>query len=173
MAAAAAAAAAALPEGEGGQPVDVQDTGAGRVWRVALGSGRHLALKLASAQAPLGGELRTLRWLAQREAPVPAVLAADGAPEPGWLALEWCGDRTLDDALQGAAVGVTVAASRGGRTASAWCGRWRPWRGPSGPSARAPGAGRSGPSRSRRSAAQAAPWLAAAPGALDWLLRRP
>ena len=55
VAAAAAAAAAALPEGEGGQPVDIRDAGTGRVWRVALGSGRLLALKLAVTGAPVPG----------------------------------------------------------------------------------------------------------------------
>ncbi|HEX2515233.1 MAG TPA: phosphotransferase, partial [Chloroflexota bacterium] len=182
VAAAAAAAAAALPEGEGGQPVDIRDAGSGRVWRVALGSGRLLALKLASAQAPLGGELRTLRWLAQRAAPVPAVLAADGAPQPDWLALEWCGDSTLDDALQGAAAPGAVTPGAAGRGAAAGDAGW----GEGGKRlvrAVAALAGAFWPLRAgarRRPEwdqqvaalrAQAGPWLAAAPQALAWLLQ--
>ena len=184
VAAAAAAAAAALPEGEGGQPVDIRDAGTGRVWRVALGSGRLLALKLASVGAPLGGELRTLRWLAQRAAPVPAVLAADGAPQPDWLALEWCGDSTLDDALQGAAAPGAVAPGGAGRGAAVGDARWGEGEGGKRlvrAVAALEGAFWPISAGARRRAewdqqvaalrAQAEPWLAAAPLALAWLLQ--
>jgi hypothetical protein len=187
VAAAAAAAAAALPDGEGGEIAGASDTGSGRVWRIALSSGRVLALKLASAQAPLGGELQALRWLAQRAAPVPAVLAADAAPQPGWLALEWCGDSTLDDALQGAA--APGAAAPGGAVGGAAApgaavgdDRWgEGGKGLVRAVAALEGAfwpisagARRRPVWDQQVAAlraQAAPWLAAAPQALGWLLQ--
>lgn len=71
-----------------------------RVWKLRFAGDLTLALKLAAPNAPLDAEQRTLAWLAGQGAPVPAVLATDPAQPSTWMALEWCGDDTLDDALQ-------------------------------------------------------------------------
>lgn len=71
-----------------------------RVWKLRFAGGLTLALKLAAPNAPVEAEGRILTWLAGQGAPVPAVLATDPAQPPTWIALEWCGDDTLDDVLQ-------------------------------------------------------------------------
>jgi hypothetical protein len=156
---------AALPAPYQGEVVAARRAGgAGRVWRIDLAGGRALALKLA-AGAPLGSEARTLDWLGQRGAPVPGVLALDGAQEPArWLALEWAGDLTLDDAL----VEATPArrATLGRRLALAVAAVEAAF-GPVSEGLRRQ------PEWGVRVAAlreQAAPWAEAAPDALEWLL---
>jgi hypothetical protein len=72
-----------------------------RVWRVALQDGRVLSLKLAAPEAPVHREAQVLRWLGARGCAVPTVLAVDHQPAPEWLAVEWCGDETLDERAQG------------------------------------------------------------------------
>jgi hypothetical protein len=134
---------------------------------VGLAGGRTLAVKLAAGEAALEGETHTLRWLGERRAPTPRVVAVDASRPARWLALSWCGERTLDGALRaapapdGAALGRRLAAavaaleaafepvSAGMRRRAGWGERVAALR------------------------AQAAPWADAAPEALAWLLDNP
>jgi hypothetical protein len=140
----------------------------GRVWKLVPEHGPPLALKLAAPGSGLSGEARTLAWLASRGAPVPRVLALDASDPPQWLALEWCGDRTLDDAAQTASederaalglalAGAVAAVERAFAPLTAGV-RSRPdgWK-----------------AKLRALRAQAAPWIEAAQGALAWLLGHP
>jgi hypothetical protein len=160
--------AAALPASHRGEPREVRPAGpaespSARVWRVALEDGPRLALKLAAPGAPLDAEAWGLRWLGQRGAPVPAVLAVDPTRPAAWLALAWCGDTTLDEAVQSAtpwklaALGrrLAVAASaveRAYRPVTAGLRRQATWH-----------------VRVEALREQTGPWIAAAPKALAWL----
>ncbi|HEX2032905.1 MAG TPA: hypothetical protein VHS99_01850 [Chloroflexota bacterium] len=135
-----------------------------RVWKVAFPGGRALAVKLAAPGAPVDGEGRVLSWLRQQGAPVPEVVAiAPQTPAP-WLALEWCGEQTLDDLVQAA---TPSRLARLGRHLALAVGAVE--------QAFAPISGRSRAStqtwdeRVAALRAQAAPWIEAAPRALAWL----
>ncbi len=142
-----------------------------RVWRVALANGTVLALKLAagneaSARA-LAMEARALAWLGRRSCPVPQVVAQPAEALPRWLALSWHGDQTLEALL--AAAKPPQRARLGQQLAeAATCveAAFQPLT----------AAERDNPpgweARVRALRAQAAPWIAAAPEALAWLLER-
>jgi hypothetical protein len=138
-----------------------------RVWRVDLSNRQRIVLKVASEDAPLRREIATLKWLRQQGCSVPAVLAVDEGTEPSWVALEWSGSETLDQALQyapparRAALGLRLAhalaaveAAFALLTVQARSDRDR-WR-----------------SQTAALRDLAAPWIAAAPPALAWLLGR-
>ena len=158
----------ALPAGYRGPWLTVQPAGGGgRVWRVGLAGGRTLAVKVAAGEAALEGETRTLRWLGERKAPTPRVVAVDASRPARWLALSWCGERTLDGALRaapapaGAALGRRLAAAvaaleAGFEPISAGLRRRAGWE-----------------ERVAALRAQAAPWADAAPDSLAWLLDDP
>jgi hypothetical protein len=154
----------------GGQPgvtvAQVEQLSA-RVWRIDLSNQQRVALKVATADAPLRREIATLRWLGQQGCAVPALLAVDEDAEPSWLALEWSGSKTLDQALQqapparhtrlgrrlaGALAAVEAAFTPMTAQARADRDRWH----------------------AQTSALRdlAAPWVEAAPLALAWLLGR-
>lgn len=71
-----------------------------RVWKIILQDGRSLAVKVASTDAPVEGEAKVLSFLREHACPVPEVIAIAAGEPASWLALEWCGDSTLDDVLQ-------------------------------------------------------------------------
>jgi hypothetical protein len=160
--------AVALPASHRGEPREVRPAGpaespSARVWRVTLEDGPKLALKLAAPGAPLDAEAWGLRWLGERGAPVPAVLAVDPTQPAAWLALAWCGDTTLDEAVQTATswklatLGrrLAVAASaveRAYRPVTAGLRRQATWH-----------------ERVAALREQTSPWIAAAPEALAWL----
>ena len=74
-----------------------------RVTRATLADGQIVAIKRAAPDAPVTREASVLRFLGSRGCAVPAVVEATADV----LVTEWCGDTTLDDALQdGCAVGV-------------------------------------------------------------------
>jgi hypothetical protein len=137
---------------------------------VDLAGGRSLAVKVAAGEAALEREASTLRWLGERRAPAPRVVAvdgSDGSTPARWLALRWCGERTLDGALgsappqEGVALGRRLAAAVAAVEAafapvSAGLRRREGWE-----------------ERAAALRQQAAPWAAAAPDALDWLLDDP
>ena len=132
-----------------------------RVWKVSFGGRAAFALKLAAPDAPLNGEQRYLRWLAGQGGAVPAVLADAGGDAPEWIALEWCGDDTLDAALQSASPRRAAALGTALVRALAKI-----------EGAFAPFTAQLVSDSARRAALidQAAPWIGAAPGALEWLL---
>jgi hypothetical protein len=152
---------AAAPAGAAGRPT-------ARVWKLSFPGAPPLALKLAAPAAPLEMEAQVLAWLGQRGCRVPAVLARSSTAPPAWLALEWCGDRTLDDVLQAASAAKRTALGR--RLAAAVAGveaalaplgrRWlsdaRGWR-----------------DRGQALRRQMEAWLSTAPQALAWLLGCP
>jgi len=144
----------------------------GRVWRAALANGTVLALKLAagneeSARA-LAMEAQALEWLARRGCPVPEVVARPAETPPRWLALSWHGDQTLEVLLatasppQRARLGRLLAEAVASVEAA-----FQPLT----------AAERDNPpaweARVRALRAQAAPWIAAAPEALAWLVEHP
>ncbi|HET7768184.1 MAG TPA: phosphotransferase [Chloroflexota bacterium] len=120
-----------------------------RVTRVTLPDGRRAALKRAAPGAPVDREAAVLRFLHARGCAVPEVISASSDE----LVTEWCGEHTLDDALQaGLAVsgsGLSEAVRGVGRAMN--------------PVAPAPA------SAHDALRAQLAPWLAALPAALRWL----
>jgi hypothetical protein len=138
-----------------------------RVWRIELSAGRVLALKLAAERAPLDVEVQALHWLGRHRCSVPAVLAVSSERPPQWVALEWCGDQTLDVAAQGA--GAARRARLGRELALALAeieGAFAPF------TARAQADAARWQAQIQALRAQAAPWLAQAPATLAWLLGR-
>ena len=120
-----------------------------RVSRVTLPDGRRAALKRAAPNASVDREAAVLRFLHARGCAVPEVIAASSDE----LVTEWCGQHTLDDALQ-AGVAVSGAALR---EAVSGVGRALAPLAPS-------------PSAAHDALrAQLAPWLASLPAALRWL----
>jgi hypothetical protein len=78
--------------------------GSRRVARVTLADGRVVAIKHFSTDAPAQTNAArvaaTLRFLRDRGAHVPEPLAWGEDSECGWLAMEWVGDQSIDEALQ-------------------------------------------------------------------------
>jgi hypothetical protein len=134
------------------------------VWKLGFSNAPPLALKLAHPLAPLALESQVLATL-RRRSPVPDVLAVSPAAAPTWIALEWCGDLTLDDVAQTASpaelrrLGLALAAAVAAVEA-AFAPLDARWQTQSGGSAARVAALRE----------QAAGWVAAAPAALAWLL---
>jgi hypothetical protein len=120
-----------------------------RVTRTALPDGSVAAVKRAAPNAPVTREATVLRYLRSRGCAVPDVLEADEER----LVTAWCGERTLDDALQeGRRVsGATLiqAVSGVGRALSVAAPR--------------------SPASRDALVAQVALWAEALPGALVWL----
>jgi hypothetical protein len=138
-----------------------------RVWRIEQSDGRILALKLAAEHAPLDVEVQALRWLGRHRCSVPAVLAVSPERPPHWVALEWCGDQTLDAAAQGA--GAARRARLGRELAVVLAeieAAFAPF------TARAQADAPRWQAQTRALRAQAAPWFAQAPATLAWLLGR-
>ena len=78
------------------EPLRDEERVTARVTRVTLPDGREAAVKRAAPNAPVDREAAVVRFLHARGCAVPAVIAASDAE----LVTEWCGERTLDDALQ-------------------------------------------------------------------------
>ncbi|HEV2123753.1 MAG TPA: hypothetical protein VGW38_13395 [Chloroflexota bacterium] len=136
-----------------------------RVWKIALEDGRSLALKVAAPDAPVDREAKVLSYLREHNCPVPEVVAIAGDEPASWLALEWCGDSTLDDALQGAltADGRRLATdNRGLQLADAVACVERACAGLGQPSA----------AQIEALNRQATPWFEAAREGLSWLQER-
>lgn len=143
----------------------------GRTSRVTLADGRVAALKRAAPGAPVGREATTLRFLHARGAPVPAVIAIDDAPDPSWVATEWAGDVTLDDALQQAVETGPTGTPHGG--ASAALGTRLATSVAMVEAAFAPLTERGAPRGARETLESLfAPWATAAASALAWLHER-
>ncbi|MGI8424135.1 MAG: hypothetical protein ACR2NO_08515 [Chloroflexota bacterium] len=125
----------------------------GRVSKVTLDNGRALAVKLAVDDTPVDREASVVRFLTARGCAVPEVVVAS----PGWLVTEWVGSGTIDDALQDglpAPAAALVAAVRGVANAL-------------GSAAVTPA------SAVGHLTTHLAPWRAALPGALAWLIGNP
>jgi hypothetical protein len=140
----------------------------GRVWKLQFERAPPLALKLAHTSAPLALEAQALAALGRQRCPVPRVIATSGTPSPRWIALEWCGDLTLDDLAHDAPVEARERLGLSLATAVAavelafapFDVRWRA----------------SASETAARTAAltrQTSDWVDAAPPALAWLLDAP
>ena len=120
-----------------------------RVTRVTLPDGRTAAVKRAAPNAPVDQEAAVLRFLHARGCAVPEVISASSEE----LVTEWCGQHTLDDAMQ---TGLPVS---GAALSEAVCGVGHAL------AAVAPT-----PSSAHDALrAQLAPWLASLPAAQRWL----
>jgi hypothetical protein len=151
--------AAALDAARPPVPLDVRRVSE-RVWKVSLPRGRALAVKLAVPGAALDVEAQALAWLTRCGCAVPALLATSGTRPLRWIALEWCGDRTLADVV----VAPKAPAGLGTRLAATCARVEAAFARLAGPNGGVPD-GAAGELR-RQSAA----WVAAAPAALEWLM---
>ncbi|MBI3972469.1 MAG: hypothetical protein HY332_14405 [Chloroflexi bacterium] len=139
-----------------------------RVWRVQLGAGWALALKLAAEGAPLETEAQALRWLAAHRCPVPSVLAVSPEQPLAWITLEWCGDRTLDDEAETASPNRLASL---GRRLAATIPLLEQGFAPL--TAQTQSDRQSWEARVAALRTQSATWLEATPEALAWLFGRP
>ena len=140
-----------------GNPVGAPGV-ARRVARVALADGRVVAVKVSARDAPAAREAATLRFLHDRGASVAQPLAW-GDDGDGWLATVWAGDVTLDAALAGASDAPVEALGLGLVEALATV-----------EAAFAPLTAVGAPPGAVATAGELiAPWVEAAPPALEWL----
>lgn len=140
-----------------GNPVGAPGV-ARRVARVALADGRVVAVKVSARDAPAAREAATLRFLHGRGASVAQPLAW-GDDGDGWLATVWAGDVTLDAALAGASDAPVEALGLGLVEALATV-----------EAAFAPLTAVGAPPGAVATARELiAPWVEAAPPALEWL----
>ena len=117
------------------------------------------AFVVAAPGAALDVEAQALTWLTRCDCPVPALLATSGTRPLRWIALEWCGDRTLADV-----VAPKMPAGLGPRLAATCACVEAAFARLAGPNGGFP----DGAAAELRR--QNAPWVAEAPAALEWLL---